>query len=124
MKKKNLEKNSSKESLKYAKTTLSWNENYLDNVKNNIETILQDIYEKEFIENIFNEFDSTITRKNFIMAIEAQGGLLEGVEFDIDLNPFDGDGFDMGMHKTGKSSSCKWLFRPSQIRLIFKKYIH
>ena len=43
------------------------------------------------------------------MVVESQGGLLEGVAFDIDLNPFDGDGFDMGMHNTGKISSCKWL---------------
>jgi hypothetical protein len=34
----------------------------MSKVDKNIETILQDIYEKDFIDNIFSEHDSTITR--------------------------------------------------------------
>ena len=50
--------------------------------------------------------------------------MLEGVEFDIDLNPFDGDGFNMGVvANNNKTSSCTWLFKPSKIRDIFKKSI-
>jgi hypothetical protein len=39
---------------------------------------------------------------------------------NFDLNPFDGDGFEV---LSGRKGECSWLFTPGAIREIFKKHI-
>ena len=80
------------------------------------------MYEKEFIEKIFNDYECLISREAFIMAISSKIDPYQGI--DLQLNPFDKDGInlDFGNIK-GKQSECKWIFRPSKIRVIFKSYL-
>ena len=71
----------------------------------NFDTIVDDIYEQNFIDNIFLDHQSTITREHFIMALTNLGHHLH-------FHPF--GGYD-------KEGEAAWLFNPNKIREIFKQ---
>ena len=77
--------------------------------------IFREIFEERFVDSIFPQFKSTISRENWILAINDDSGMFSGVEF----NPFDADAYDVNkiVESTGK---CTWLFSTAQIREIFK----
>ena len=68
----------------------------------------------EFIDKIFEDYVTVITKAKFIRAISNDKSYMN----DIDLNPFDGI-----KAPSGRKSECTWLFQPSKIREIFKRYI-
>ena len=51
--------------------------------------MIQEIYETEFIDKIFEDFSSTITRENFVRAVDPKIGIFEGLH--VNLNPFGGE---------------------------------
>ena len=61
----------------------------------NFDDIFHEIYEENFIDNIFSEFEATINRDEWVLAI---GG-------DFDDEP-----------------RCDWLFSPNKIREIFQNH--
>ena len=73
--------------------SLSWTEGYLNQATSKFEIIMQEIYETEFIDNIFEETKPTINRELFIKAINDEINM-----FDLDF---------MEDHKKGEAS---WLF--------------
>lgn len=94
--------------------SITWNDAYLNQAEEKFDIIIQEIYEDEFIDKIFEDYVTTISRDKFIRAISADNSYLS----DLDLNPFD------GIHlPSGRKGECTWLFQPSKIRSIFKKYI-
>ena len=96
---------------------MTWNEAYLYKAEQNFDAIIKSIYEEHYIDTIFEKHSAKISKENFIRAISDQHGILS----DYDLNPFDGDGLEyLGNNFKG---TCSWLFTPSQVRKVFKKYV-
>ena len=71
--------------------------------------VIEEIYEKEFIDSIFEPYSSLIDKQKFVEAIDETSGSMLG---NIDLNPFDGE-------EPAEKGRCKWLFNPSEIRIKF-----
>ena len=43
-----------------------WSDAYLITIQENFDTIFEEIYEREFVDKIFLEFEATITKKDFM----------------------------------------------------------
>ena len=78
------------EQLNATSRSLQWEEPTVKQAEKNFADIFDQIYEEEFIDNIFEEFKSLISYKNFINAIEPKDMLEHlGLPGTIDINPFD-----------------------------------
>ena len=87
-------------------------------VETNFNEIVDGIYEENIIDKIFLDYQSTISREDFIMALTftAPLAVMFGMEMpELDLNPFD--------HEYEKEGECAWIFNPNEVREIFRDQI-
>lgn len=84
----------------------SWSTSSINRSVQQFEQIFENIYEQEFIDLIFEDFKSLITRENFIEAIKPK------------------DMFDhFNVIDEKHQGTATWLFTPAKIREIFAKHI-
>jgi len=66
--------------------SITWSDAYLNQAEQKFDLIIKEIYEDEFIDKIFEDYVTVITKAKFIRAISSDKSYMN----DLDLNPFDG----------------------------------
>jgi hypothetical protein len=89
---------------------------YLQDVTKNFDEVFTIVFEEGVVDNIFPEYKSTISRENWIMALNDEKGMFAG----MNLNPFAEGGMDFSV-ASGLIGTCSWLFSPAKIRELFRE---
>ena len=98
-----------------------WSAEFVKQVEDTFESAFQEVYEKHFIEDIFEEYKSVVTKHDFIDSIEEKSfkdKLLEKKDL-VKVPVLKG-----GDSKDKKVATATWAFTPKTYRAYFLKYVN
>lgn len=68
-------------------------EPYIDQMESKFDELFRDVFEDKFVDSIFPQYKSTISRENWIIALDDEGGMFAGMNF----NPWAEGGMDFSV---------------------------